>query len=101
MKKPLHGEYLNVRYEGAMLRVRCDDVTETPNRGPGSVNFTIISDTQFQRGHPDQLILGADELPIDIERVTVVGNRRRNIVLFRGIFEAPQSQHAAIPVGQA
>jgi hypothetical protein len=101
MKKPLHGEYLNVRYEGAMLRLRCDDVTETPNRGPGCVSFTVISDSQFQRGHPAYLILGADEISIDIERVTVVGNRRRNIVLFRGVFEAPQPQHDAVSVGQA
>jgi hypothetical protein len=86
MKKPLHGDYLNVRYEGATLRVRCDDITETPNRGVGAANFTIVSDTQFQRGHEAHLIAGAEELPVQVERVTIVGRRRMNIVLFRGVF---------------
>jgi hypothetical protein len=94
MKKPLHGEYLNVRYDSAMLRVRCDDVTETPNRGLGSANFTVVSDVQFQRGHQAHLILGFDELAVDVERVTIVGSRRRNIVQFHGVFELPHSEHA-------
>jgi hypothetical protein len=92
MKKPLLGDYLNVRYAGAMHRVRCDDITETPSRGAGAANFTIISDVQFQRGQDAQLIVGSDELIVHVDRVSVVGNRRRNIVQLHGVFDAPASQ---------
>ena len=96
MKKPLLGDYLNVRYEGSILRVRCDDVTETPTRGEGAANFTIVSDAQFQRGHDAHLLLGADELLVHVDRVSVVGNRRRNIVQLHGTFDTPAPKPAAV-----
>jgi hypothetical protein len=87
MKKPLHGDYLTIRYEGETLRVRCDDITETPQRGPGVANFTIVSSLPFKRGDEAHLLVGETELPLHIERVTTVGARRMNIVLFRGVFQ--------------
>jgi len=99
MKKPLHGEYLTIRYENATLRVRCDDITETPSRGAGAANFTIVSNTPFKRGEEAHLLAGASELPVQIERVTCVGNRKLNIVLFRGIFETgPLTEAPLSPV---
>jgi hypothetical protein len=102
MKKPHHGDYLNVRYEGALLRLRCDDVTETPNRGLGTANLTFVSDTQFQRGHQAHLINGSEELPVQVERVSIVGRRRTNIVLLHGAFAMAEEPHQPLePIGQA
>jgi hypothetical protein len=87
MKKPSHGEELTIRYQGATLRARCSEVLETPNRGFGSANFTIVSASRFVRGGEAALVRGADELPLQIERVTVVGHRNANIVSFHGTFD--------------
>jgi hypothetical protein len=96
MKKPVLGDYLNVRYEGAIHRVRCDDITETPSRGSGAANVTFVCDAQFHRGHDAHLLVGADELLVHVDRVSVVGNRRRNIVQLHGVFDAKASQSAAL-----
>src|SRR5690349_10102884 len=102
MKKPHHGDYLNVRYEGALLRLRCDDVTETPSRGPGTANLTFVSDTQFQRGHQAHLINGAEELPAQVERVSIVGRRRTNIVLLHCAFATTEEARQPLaPISQA
>jgi len=99
MKKPHHGDYLNMRYDGALLRLRCDDITETPNRGVGTANLTIVSNTPFQRGHQAHLINGSEELSVQIERVTVVG--RRNIVLLHGSFANTEDTQNPMPIAQA
>jgi hypothetical protein len=91
MRKPLHGDQLTIRYEGALVRARCDDVTEAPNRGVGAAQFTIVSPARFERGHPAQLIQGANELPVEVLRVTAIGHHRVskiNVVLFSGIFDS-------------
>lgn len=101
MKKPLLGDYLNLRYAGSIHRVRCDDITETPSRGAGSANFTITSDLQFHRGDDAHLVLGPDEIPVQIDRVSVVGNRRRNIVQLHGTFDGVTPANAAPAVAAA
>ena len=89
MKKPLRGDQLTIRYEGALLRARCDEISDTPTRGPGAASFTIVSQTPFVRGREAQLVQGASEMPLNVERVSVVGHRHINIILLGGIFEAP------------
>jgi hypothetical protein len=87
MKKPFRGDQLTIRYEGAVLKARCDEIADSPARGPGGASFTIVSQSPFVRGRGAQLIRGTDELAIQVERVSVVGHRRLNIVLFGGLFE--------------
>lgn len=90
MRKPHHGDQLTIRYDGAVLRARCDDITEMPSRGPGQANFSIVSPTQFERGHAAQLLQGPDELAIQVLRVTPVGHHRTtkmNVVLFSAEFD--------------
>jgi hypothetical protein len=94
MKKPLRGDQLTIRYEGAVLRARCDEIIDSPTHGPGAATFTIVSQSPFVRGHQAHLIHGADELSLQVERVSVVGHRHINIILLGGIFEMPV---AAIP----
>jgi hypothetical protein len=96
MKKPLRGDQLTIRYEGALLRARCDEVADAPKRGAGAVSFTIVSQTGFVRGREAHLIQGASELPVQVERVSVVGHRRINIVMLGGVFDT-----ALAPVGAA
>ena len=91
MKKPLHGDQLTIRYDGALVRARCDDVTEVPKRGAGAAQFSIASTSRFERGHAAQLIQGPNELPLEVVRVTAVGHSRGNrihVVLFSGIFDS-------------
>ena len=90
MRKPHHGDQLTIRYDGAVLRARCDDITEHPNRGPGAANFTIVSPARFERGHEAHLLQGPDELAIQVLRVTPVGHHRAtkmNVVLFGAAFD--------------
>jgi hypothetical protein len=89
MKKPIHGDELTIRYSGAMVRARCDEIVETPTRGAGAARFTIVSQTRFERGHEAHLLEGAKELSIQVERVTMMGHRKANIVSFFGIFDSP------------
>lgn len=89
MKQPLRGDQLTLRYDGALLNARCDEIAETPARGPGAASFTIVSQTTFIRGREAQLIKGGVELAVQVERVTLVGHRRMNIVLLRGTFDTP------------
>jgi hypothetical protein len=95
MKKPIYGDELNIRYLGAMVRARCDEVTEMPSRGAGSARFTIVSQTPFEKGKEAHLIEGRSEIPIQVERVTMMGHRKINIVSFHGIFEGAVSPVAA------
>lgn len=92
MRKPLHGDQLTIRYDGAIVRARCDDVSEPPNAGPGAANFTIVSQSRFERGREAFLLQGPTEQSIHIVRVTPVGHHRANkinVVLFSGIFDLP------------
>ena len=73
-----------------MLKARCSEVLETPGRGFGSANFTIVSGERFERGGEAALIKGRDELAIQIDRVTVMGHRKASIVLFHGMFDFNQ-----------
>lgn len=96
MKKPLRGDQLTIRYEGALLRARCDEISDAPARGPGAASLTIVSQTSFVRGHAAQLIQGASESPLLVERVSVVGHRRMNIILLGGVFDsAPLKEEPA------
>jgi len=97
MKKPHHGDLLTIRYQGAILRATCDGVTEVSARAPGAANFSIVSQTVFERGREAHLLQGQNELPIQVLRVTTVGHQRvnrTNVVLFSAIFEQP------VPVNQ-
>lgn len=89
MKKPLRGDQLTIRYEGALLKARCDEITDSPARGPGAASFTIVSQTSFVRGREAHLLQGASEVQVRVERVTVVGHRHINIVLLGGNFDTP------------
>ena len=87
MKKPHRGDQLTIRYDGVLLKARCDEVADTPARGSGAASFTIVSQTGFVRGKEAHLISGQQELPVHVERVMAVGHRHVNIVLLGGVFE--------------
>ena len=87
MKKPHRGDQLTIRYQGALLNARCDEVADSPKGGPGAAAFSIVSQTGFVRGSEAHLIRGGDELALRVERVSVVGHRRINIISLGGIFE--------------
>ena len=102
MRKPLHGDQLTIRYDGALVRARCDDVTENPKHGIGAADFTIVSQTHFQRGKEATLLEGASEVAIQILRVTPVGHHRNtkvNVVLFSGLFDSSAEARKLSPEG--
>jgi hypothetical protein len=94
MKKPIHGEELTIRYKGAVLKTLCGEVTDLPVRGAGAAKFNIVCKTAFQRGGDATLVEGGFELPIKVERVTVMGHNRLNIVSLSGEFESKPVQAA-------
>jgi hypothetical protein len=99
MRKPLHGDQLTIRYDGAIVRARCDDITENPIRGVGAANFTIVSGARFERGHEAMLLEGPNETAIQVVRVTAVGHHRANkvnIVLFSAIFDSASKADSAL-----
>jgi hypothetical protein len=95
MKKPSRGDQLTIRYEGALLRARCDEIADAPKRGDGAASLTIVSQVGFVRGKAAQLISGEQELSLLVERVSTVGHRHINIVSLGGTFDLPR------PMGQA
>lgn len=87
MKKPIHGDELTIRYDGQMVRAKCNDVTELPARAPGLARFTIVSKTRFQRGAGAALMDPDGELEVNVERVTAMPHKGINIVSFVGLFD--------------
>lgn len=104
MKKPVQGDQLTIRYDGAIVRARCDDVTETVNGGPGAASFTIVSPTRFERGKQAHLLQGPNEMPVQVVRVTTVGHHRVskiNVILFSGVFDGTlKSEPSPAPVAR-
>jgi hypothetical protein len=88
MKMPMHGEELTIRYNGAVLKARCGEVTELSSRAPGTAKFNIVSKTIFQSGGDATLMQGPSELPVKVERVTMMGHKQVNIVSLSGVFDA-------------
>jgi hypothetical protein len=87
MKKPTHGEELTIRYNGTLFKARCGDVTELSSRGPGAAKFNIVSKLVFQNGGDAVLVEGPSELPVKVERVTMMGHKHVNIVSLSGVFD--------------
>jgi hypothetical protein len=89
MKKPVYGDELTIRYQGAMLKATCNEVTEMPRRGPGAAKITIVSKTIFHNGGEAFLLSAGEEASMRVERVTTMPHKRINIVSFFGLFDAP------------
>lgn len=87
MKKPIHGDELTIRYDGQMVRAKCNDVTELPARALGVARFTIVSKTPFRRGTGAALMDHGSELEVNVERVTSMPHKGINIVSFVGLFD--------------
>ena len=68
---------------------RCNEVTELPKNGPGAAKFTILSKILFHNGGQAMLMSGNTELPLRVERVTSIPQKRINIVSFYGVFDEP------------
>jgi hypothetical protein len=92
MKKPIHGEELTIRYNGAIVKARCGEVTDLIE--PGCAKFNIVSKIPFQRGSDATLMEGPTEMTVKVERVTTMGHKPINIVSLSGIFESEQSKAA-------
>lgn len=95
MKKPIHGDELTIRYQGATLKAQCSEVLEMPKRGPGAAKFTIVSKSLFHNGGEAFLMEGATEMAVRVERVTSMPHKRVNIVSFYGVFDSPAAAVAA------
>jgi hypothetical protein len=96
MKKPIHGEELTIRYNGAILKARCGEVTDLFAREPGCAKFNIVSKIPFQRGSDAILMEGHTELTVKVERVTTMGHKPVNIVSLSGIFETSKAAAARL-----
>ena len=97
MKKPIHGDELTIRYQGATVTARCNDVTELPKNGPGAAKLTIHSKVLFHNGGQATLTDGATEMPLRVERVTSLPHERTNLISFYGLFDAPAEVATASP----
>lgn len=87
MRKPIHGDELTIRYEGAIIRAICNEVTETPDRGAGLAKITILSKTRFEKGREAHLVKGEKEVSLRVDRVTAMGHRNVHVVSFHGAFD--------------
>jgi hypothetical protein len=90
MKKPICGDELTIRYQGATLKANCSEVMELPKRGPGAAKFTIVSKSVFHNGGDATLLDGAVEMPVKVERVTSMPQKRIHIVSFYGMFDGAE-----------
>jgi hypothetical protein len=86
MKKPIHGDEITLRYQGATVKATCSEVTEIPSRGPGAAKLTITSKTLFHNGSEAFLLERDNEMPLKVERVTNLPHKRIYIISFIGIF---------------
>lgn len=87
MKKPIHGDELTIRYQGATVMARCGEITEMPGSEAGAAKFTFISKVPFHHGGQAVLVKGGSELAVRVERVTSIPQRHVNIVSLYGIFD--------------
>lgn len=71
------------------MSARCGEVTELPKNGPGAAKFTILSKVVFHNGGQAVLMNGNSEMPLRVERVTSIPQKRINIVSFYGVFDHP------------
>jgi len=94
MKKPIHGDELTIRYQGAVVKAMCNEVMELPARGIGAAKFTIVSKSIFQNGSEAMLLEGTNEMALKVERVTLMPHKRINIVSFFGVFDGVEKQPA-------
>lgn len=88
MKKPIHGDELTLRYQGALVKATCNEVTELPDRGAGAAKFTIISRTLFLKDGEAFLLGRGNEMSVKVERVTNLPQKHIYIVSLFGLFGA-------------
>lgn len=91
MKRPNEGDELTIRYQGATFSEKCGPVTEIEKRAPGATRFTIMSKGTFHSGGEAALVDGANELPLRVERVTSMPEKRANLVSLYGVFEMEEA----------
>lgn len=86
MKKPLQGDEITIKYQGATTTEKCGEVVDIPKRAAGAARFTVLSKSVFHNGGEAALVAGAKEVPLRVERVTTMPDKRANLVSFYGVF---------------
>lgn len=91
MKRPIQGDEITIKYQGATFTEKCGEVMEIPKRAPGATRFTILTKGTFHNGGEAALVDGSDELPLRVERVTSMPEKRANLVSLYGVFEMEEA----------
>jgi hypothetical protein len=91
MKRPIQGDEITIRYQGATFKEKCGEVMEIPKRAPGATRFTVLSKGIFHNGGEAALVEGANEMAVRVERVTSMPEKRVNLISFYGVFEMEEA----------
>jgi hypothetical protein len=91
MKRPIQGDEITIRYQGATLKEKCGEVTGIEKRTPGAARFIIMSKAMFHNGAEASLLEGAAEVALRVERVTTMPDNRVNLVSLYGVFEVEEA----------
>jgi hypothetical protein len=91
MKRPIAGDEITIRYQGATFTEKCGEVIEIPKRAPGATRFTVFSKGVFHNGAEASLVEGGNETAVRVERVTSMPEKRVNLISFYGVFEVQEA----------
>jgi hypothetical protein len=86
MKKPVKGEPITIKYNGATINSTCSEIMDVPHKGPTAARFVILSKERFGNGRQAYFMQAGAEAGMIVESVITDESERKNRVTFFGLF---------------